>query len=122
MIKNFKWLLLVSLTFVACSDDETVVETNSSDGLPLTAGSAIFSKYVALGDSFAAGFSDSALFIEGQKGAYPNILAQQFALVGGGDFTTPFMADNVGGFLGSAIYTPRLYLVPPAGPGLLTAI
>ena len=120
MIKNFKWLLLVSLTFVACSsDDETVVEQNSSDGLPLTAGSADFSKYVALGDSFAAGFSDNALFIEGQKGAYPNILAQQFALVGGGDFTTPFMADNVGGFFGSAIYTPRLYLVPPAGPGLL---
>ena len=119
MIKNFKWLLLVSLTFIACSsDDETVVNPNSSDGLPLTAGSADFSKYVALGDSFAAGFSDSALFIEGQKGAYPNILAQQFALVGGGAFTTPFMEDNVGGFFGSTIYTPRLYLAPPAGPGL----
>lgn len=119
MIKNFKWLLLVSLTFVACnSDDEVVIDQNSSDGLPLTAGSADFSKYVALGDSFAAGFSDNALFIEGQKGAYPNILAQQFALVGGGAFTTPFMSDNVGGFFGSAIYTPRLYLAPPAGPGL----
>jgi hypothetical protein len=118
MIKNFKWLLLVSLTFVACSsDDETVVNPDSSDGLPLTAGSADFSKYVALGDSFAAGFSDNALFIEGQKGAYPNILAQQFALVGGGDFTTPFMADNVGGFIGSATYTPRLYLKPPTSPG-----
>lgn len=118
MIKNFKWLLLVSLTFVACSsDDETVSNPNSSDGLPLTAGSADFSKYVALGDSFAAGYCDGALFIEGQKGAYPNILAQQFALVGGGDFTTPFMADNVGGFIGSATYTPRLYLAPPTTPG-----
>jgi hypothetical protein len=85
MIKNFKWLLLVSLTFVACNnDDEAFINPDSSDGLPLTAGSADFSKYVALGDSFAAGFSDNALFIEGQKGAYPNILAQQFALVGGG--------------------------------------
>ena len=119
MIKNFKWLLLVSLTFVACNnDDEAFINPDSSDGLPLTAGSADFSKYVALGDSFAAGFSDSALFIEGQKGAYPNILAQQFALVGGGAFTTPLMADNVGGFFGSTIYTPRLYLAPPAGPGL----
>ena len=118
MIKNFKWLLLVSLTLVACSsDDEATVDQNSSDGLPLTAGSADFSKYVALGDSFAAGFSDNALFIEGQKGAYPNILAQQFALVGGGDFTTPFMADNVGGFLGSSTYFPRLYLAPPTTPG-----
>jgi hypothetical protein len=40
MIKNFKWLLLVSL---ACSDDVTVVVvSNSSDGLPLTAGVANF--------------------------------------------------------------------------------
>jgi hypothetical protein len=111
MIKNIKWLLLVSLTIVACSkeDDVTVVD-NSSDGLPLTAGTADFSKYVALGDSFAAGFSDNALFIEGQKGAYPNILAQQFALVGGGEFKTPFMADNVGGLLPTALgQLPRLY-------------
>jgi hypothetical protein len=110
MIKNFKWVLIASLAFVACNnEDEVTIDSNSSDGKPLTAGSANFSKYVALGDSFAAGFSDGALFIEAQKGAYPNILAQQFALAGGGAFTTPFMADNVGGFLGSAIYTPRLY-------------
>ena len=116
MIKNFKWLLLVSLTFVACSTDDESVDPSSSDGSPLTAGTADFSKYVALGDSFAAGFSDNALFIEGQNGAYPNILAQQFSLVGGGAFTTPLMADNVGGFLGSSTYTPRLYLAPPTTP------
>jgi hypothetical protein len=99
MIKNFKWLLLVSLTFVACNnDDETIVVSNSSDGLPLTAGTADFSKFVALGDSFAAGYSDGALFIKGQEGAYPNVMAQQFALVGGGVFATPLMADNIGGF------------------------
>ena len=63
MIKNFKWLLLVSLTFVACNDDETIV-SNSSDGMPLTAGTADFSKFVALGNSLTAGYSDNALFIE----------------------------------------------------------
>lgn len=121
MIKNIKWLLLVSLTFVACNDDE-IVTYDTADGLPLTAGTADFSKYVALGDSFAAGFSDSALFIEGQKGAYPNILAQQFALVGGGTFTTPLMADNTGGLLlgGNVVQGVRLYFngaapVPVAG-------
>lgn len=94
MIKNFKWLLLISLTFAACNnDDEVIVEE------PLTAGTADFSKYVALGDSFAAGYSDGALFKAGQKNSYPNILAEQFALVGGGVFTNPFMADdNRGGF------------------------
>jgi hypothetical protein len=114
MIKNFKWLLLVSLSFVACNNsDEEVAVYNTSDGLLPTAGTANFSKYVALGDSFAAGFSDGALFIEAQKGSYPNILAQQFSLVGGGDFTNPFMKDNIGGFsIGGAQipqFGPRLY-------------
>jgi hypothetical protein len=54
MIKNFKWLLLVSLTFVACNSDDAVVVSNSSDGLPLTAGVANFSKYVALGNSLTS--------------------------------------------------------------------
>ena len=113
MIKNFKWLFLVSLTFIACSEDDDVVTYDTSDGLPLTAGTADLSKYVALGDSFAAGFSDNALFIEGQKGAYPNIIAQQFALAGGGTFSTPFMADNIGGFNSGGVqipqFGPRLY-------------
>ncbi|OIV42292.1 SGNH/GDSL hydrolase family protein [Flavobacterium johnsoniae] len=112
MIKNFKWLLLVSLTFAACnSDDDAVTVVDSSDGQPLTSGSANFSKYVALGDSFAAGFSDNALFIKGQEGAYPNILAQQFSLVGGGEFKTPFTNDNIGGLLlgGNVVAGPRLY-------------
>lgn len=112
MIKNIKWLFLVSLTFIACNDDE-IVTYDTADGLPLTAGTADFSKYVALGDSYAAGFSDGALFIEGQKGSYPNILAQQFALVGGGVFTNPFMADNIGGFSSGGVqipsFGPRLY-------------
>jgi hypothetical protein len=117
MIKNFKWLLLVSLSFVACNnDDEVMIVSNSSDGLPLTAGSANFAKYVALGDSFAAGYSDGALFIQGQEGAYTNVMAQQFALVGGGAFTTPLMADNIGGFSvgGNQIpqFPTRFYFFP----------
>ena len=125
MIKNFKWLLLVSLTFVACnSNDDTATDPNSSDGLPLTAGSADFSNYVALGDSFAAGFSDNALFVEGQKTSYPSIMASQFALVGGGDFKIPFMNDNIGGFaMGGAQvpqFGPRLYLAPGNVPTPVT--
>lgn len=126
MIKNFKWLLLVSLTFAACnSDDETVKDTNSSDGLPLTSGSADFSKYVALGNSLTSGFSDGALFIKGQEGAYTTILAQQFKLVGGGEFKIPFMNDNIGGLLfggqANPSFGPRLYFngsapAPVTGP------
>ena len=94
MIKNFKWLLFASLSLsIACSDDDS-----ESTEIPVSPGSADFSKYVALGDSFAAGYSDNALFKRGQENSYPSFLAQQFALVGGGDFSVPYMVDNVGGF------------------------
>ena len=115
MLKNFKWLLLVSLTFVACNNNnDTAIVSNSSDGLPLTAGSADFSKYVSLGNSLCAGYSDSGLFKAGQENSYPNILSKQFALVGGGEFKIPYMNDNVGGLLlgGIQIQGPRLYLAP----------
>lgn len=103
MIKNFKWLLLVSLSFAACNnDDDVVVE------VPVTSGTADFSKYVALGDSFAAGYSDNALFKAGQENAYTNIMAQQFAFAGGGAFSTPFMSDdNVGGFSSGGVQVPQ---------------
>jgi hypothetical protein len=114
MIKNFKWLLVASLAFVACNnEDEVTIDSNSSDGKPLTAGSANFSKYVALGNSLTAGFSDGALFKKGQEGAYTNVMAGQFKLVGGGDFKIPFTNDNIGGLLfggqQNPDFGPRLY-------------
>jgi hypothetical protein len=121
MIKNLKWLLLVSITFVACnSDDEPFVDPNSTDGSPLTAGTADFSKYVSLGNSLTAGYSDSALFYAGQAGSYPSILASQFSLVGGGEFNIPYMSDNTGGLLlgGTQIAGTRLYF-NGSGPALV---
>jgi lysophospholipase L1-like esterase len=109
MIKNFKWVVLVSLTFMACTNDDTTTTGEA----PVSAGTADFSKYVALGDSFAAGYSDGALFKKGQENSYPNLLAQQFAAAGGGVFSSPFMAaDNVGGFSagGTQVVSQRLYL------------
>jgi hypothetical protein len=111
MIKNFKWLVVVALTVVACNNNDVApVVYETSDGLAPTAGSANFSKFVSLGNSLTAGYSDNALFIEGQKVSYTNIMAQQFALVGGGEFKIPFMADNIGGFKigGTQVAGPRL--------------
>ena len=122
MIKNIKWLVLVSLTVVACTNnnDETVTEA------PLTAGTADFSKYVGLGDSMCAGYSDGALFIAGQSNSYANILSQQFALVGGGAFTTPLMNDNIGGFtIGGTVFgAPRLAILGtnPDGTPLISSL
>ena len=120
MIKNFKWLLLVSLSFAACNSTEETATVET----PITAGTADFSKYVSLGNSLTAGFSDNALFKKGQEGSYTNILAQQFALVGGGEFRIPLTGDdNLGGLLigGTPIQGTRLYFngvapVPVPGP------
>ena len=96
MIKNITWLLLASMTLVACNEDEldTVVAE-----VPVSAGSADFSKYVALGDSFAAGYTDGALFQDGQENSYPMLMSEQFAAVGGNVLTVPWMKDNNGGLL-----------------------
>jgi len=50
--------------------------------------------------------------LAGKKNSYPNILAQQFENVGGGDFTQPLMNDNLGGLLlqGTQIAGNRLTL------------
>lgn len=123
MIKNIKWLFLVSLTIMACSEDDAVVINDTADGLPVTAGSADFTKYVSLGNSLTAGYSDNALFMEGQENSYPAILASRFAQVGGGAFTIPFMNDNIGGLLlgGNVIAGPRLYF-NGSGPVPVTGV
>lgn len=104
MIKNFKWLLLASLSFVACNNND---EDSAPIEIPITPGSATFTSYVALGDSFAAGYSDGALFKAGQSNSYVNILAQQFIPAGGVAATNPFMLDNLGGFSNGGVQIPK---------------
>jgi lysophospholipase L1-like esterase len=103
MIKNFKWLLLVSLSFVACNNDD---DNSDPIEIPVTPGTAVLTKYVALGDSFSAGYSDGALFVKGQEGSYVNVLSKQFAAAGGGAFATPLTSDNVGGLLFGGVSNP----------------
>jgi hypothetical protein len=106
MIKNFKWLLLVSITFAACNNDDDVVEAP----VVITSGSANFSNYVSLGNSLTAGYSDGALYIKGQENSWAKILSEQFMLAGGGEFRVPYVNDNIGGLLlgGNIIAENRL--------------
>ncbi|MDQ0640685.1 hypothetical protein QF042_004250 [Pedobacter sp. W3I1] len=59
-----------------------------------TAGQANFSKYIAVGNSLTSGFADGGLYLEGQKVAYPNLMAAKMATVGGGAFTSPFFSEE----------------------------
>ncbi|MEM8847185.1 MAG: G-D-S-L family lipolytic protein [Bacteroidota bacterium] len=114
MKKVYALLPLLGLLLIACSDDDDAQTTTTPDPDPIvfTAGSANFSNYVSIGNSLTAGFSDNALFVAGQEASFPNMLASNFALVGGGTFNIPFMADNLGGatLQGNSILGNRLFL------------
>ncbi len=113
---------LLALGIVSCQSDDMTEDTTPEVVVPLTAGDADFSNFVSLGASFTAGFTDNALFKAAQTNSFPNILSQQFAAVGGGDFNQPMMTDNVGGLLygGNLIANPRLYF-NGSGPAVLQA-
>lgn len=73
-------------------------------------GSADFTSYLAVGNSLTAGYADGALYKSGQEVSFPNILANQFAFVGGGGFAQPYMIDDYGfGFEGMTP-VPKLVL------------
>jgi hypothetical protein len=114
-MKNYiKYLPFLAFGLMACEPEfDNAIEENEV----YTAGEADFSNYVALGNSLTAGFADNALYIQGQENSYPNILAGQFELVGGGEFTQPLMADNLGGLKlnGTQITNNRLVLSSNAG-------
>lgn len=102
---------LIGLGFlIGCDSDEMVMEEETP--VVYTSGSADFSNFVALGNSLTAGYADGALSVQGQTVSLPNILAQQFSLAGGGDFTQPMMNDNLGGMTygGTQIVSNRLIL------------
>ncbi|MGB5498842.1 MAG: SGNH/GDSL hydrolase family protein [Maribacter sp.] len=125
-MKNIKYIVLIAClaSFVACNDEEDFSTVEDVVALPeLTAGSADFSNYVAVGASFTAGYTDGALFKAAQENSFPNILSQQFANVGGGTFTQPLMNDNFGGLAanGARIADPRL-VFGGAGPVSLESL
>lgn len=116
---KYIWLLLIFVGFIACDEKQYDVPDYSPPALE--AGSADFSKFVAVGNSLTSGFTDGALFRAGQNNSLPNILAQKMALVGGSEnFTQPLMNDNIGGLLlgGFKIQNQRLYF-DGAGPALI---
>lgn len=133
-MKNIKYILLTAVLvgFTACNDEEDFEDQldNPTEEVvypDLTSGTADFSNYVAIGNSLTAGFTDNALFIASQENSMPNMLAQKFALAGGGTFTQPLMDDNIGGLLfggnqnEDGSFGPRLYFdgSGPAGlPGM----
>ena len=88
-------LALLGLGLAGCQPD-------LEKDVNVSAGAVDFTTYVAVGNSLTAGYSDGGLYLEGQQNSYPNLLAQQFKFVGGGDFAQPLFQqgqENGSGYL-----------------------
>ncbi|WP_159799513.1 G-D-S-L family lipolytic protein [Flavobacterium sp. MK4S-17] len=115
-MKNNKivYLALLAAGIMACEPEFDNEVTNGS----YSAGEADFSSYVALGNSLTAGTMDGTLSCVGQKYSFPSMLAKQFALVGGGEFTQPSFEEdvnNLGGISGLPGFPTRLIIDASAG-------
>ncbi len=102
-------LLAVSFGFVSC---EPEFDNPLSEDV-YHSGDADFSTYVSVGNSLTAGYTNGTLYKSAQSMSFPKILAGQMALAGGGEFTQPFLDDDindVGGLLlfGNIIAAPKL--------------
>lgn len=90
-----------TLLYKICSIGLIVIAFSSCrrlvDAPPVQKGTLDVTKYVSIGSSISAGYSDNALYYSAQVASYPNLLAQQFTLVGGGNFNQPLVpAASVG--------------------------
>jgi hypothetical protein len=59
-----------------------------------TAGNANFSRFIAVGNSLTAGYSNGGLYLQGQLNSYPSIMAKQMQSVGGGAFNQPLFSTS----------------------------
>jgi hypothetical protein len=100
IMKRLLFIILSLAVFASCE--------RKIDELTVSKGAADFSRFVAVGNSMMAGYSDGALYHSGQANSIPNLLAKQFALAGGGTFVQPVVNSEYGvDFPGSM---PRLVL------------
>ena len=117
---KIKYLLLSVLMLSLWSCETDVVnpdEVYPDPFLEISSGDADFSTYVSMGGGLAAGWSDASLFMAGQTNSFPNIMAGVMSMAGGGEFTQPYVSDNVGGILigGEEFWGERQYF-DGAGP------
>lgn len=84
-------LAAFTLSFNACIKNDIPTPTDNP-------GTADFSRYISVGNSITSGYADGGLYLAGQQNSFPNLLAGQMKLVGGGAFTSPyFPADQANG-------------------------
>jgi hypothetical protein len=102
-MKNFKLYILLGLLFIAACKPDIHSPAPSK-------GSADFSRFIAVGNSLTAGYSNGGLYLDGQLNSYPAIMAKQMATVGGGAFNQPLFTTaqaNGSGYLALTGFDPK---------------
>lgn len=90
-------LLVLAIGFSSCQK-ETLPESRQNAQQGARAVAADFSRYIAVGNSITAGYSNGGLYLDGQLVAYPNLIATQMKTAGGGNFFQPlFNPDQSNG-------------------------
>ncbi len=112
-MKKYFSLILIALTILFTACEPEFQNPVDPDNPQVSAGSADFSTYVALGNSLTAGYSNGTLYPSGQENSFPKLLADRMQEAGGGDFTVPYLdndPNDIGGmkFGGQIILPPRL--------------
>lgn len=119
MKKIFPIILSIVL-FVSCQPKIKEFSVNN--------GSANFQKYIAVGNSFFAGFADAALYHSAQQNSIPNLIAGQLKLAGSGAFIQPVVSSEYGvdypgsyprlklGYITDCMNVTALGPVPDIGP------
>ncbi len=88
--------LSLALSLLGCTPELEMPEPSAGD--------ADFSKMIAVGGNYLAGYQDGALYEKGQRLSIPALLAEQFKLVGGPMFGQALMPDNNGLGVNSKIW------------------
>lgn len=90
--------------------DQTNIDPDPCTGNP---GSANFTKFIAIGNSFVAGVQGGALFTSGQDNSLPLIINKQLACAGG---STTFNQPTIGASLGWNLFITQPFLTDNTKP------
>lgn len=120
---NYISLAFLSLIFLGACEQEVMTLTQPEPNTtnigpdPCTggAGTANFTKFVAIGNSFVAGVQGGALFNDGQANSLPAIINKQLACAGG---TATFNQPNINATLGWNLFVTQPFLSDNTKPVL----
>ena len=100
--KLFKATLLIGTTALIFSSCKPEVDA------PIPQKGRIdVTKYVSIGNSITAGYADNALYYDAQIVSYPNLIAQQFKMIGADNFIQPLVpATSAGIGFALTLYGP----------------